>query len=184
VSTTTTLLALLEGGPSHGYTLKQRYDRWFSRKRPLAFGQVYATLGRLQRDGLAQMVDVEAGDGPDRHRYAITPDGSEAVDRWVFGAGDPEVFATSDLYTRVTVALLSGRPADRVLATQREAHLERMRELQQRRRSATGADLLAVTDELAHLDADLTWIEESGQRLETVRTDISGNLKGEADARG
>lgn len=175
VSTSTTLLALLGMEPAHGYTLKLRYDEWFAQKRPLAFGQVYATLGRFERDGLAEMVDVEAGDGPDRRRYQITPEGVTTVDRWVFDAQHPDLFATSTLYARVTVALLSGRPADRVLRGQREAHLDRMRELQRRRRDATGADLLAVTYELTHLDADLRWIEQSGARLDVVRATLEGD---------
>jgi DNA-binding PadR family transcriptional regulator len=174
MSTSTTLLGLLGLEPAHGYTLKQKYDAWFAQKRPLAFGQVYATLGRFERDGLAEVVDVEAGDGPHRRRYRITQEGVTTVDDWVFGAQDPELFATSSLYARVTVALLSGRPADQVLATQREAHLGRMRELQQQRRGTTGAELLAVTYELAHLDADLRWIEQSGARLDRVRADLDG----------
>jgi DNA-binding PadR family transcriptional regulator len=174
VSTSTALLGLLGIEPAHGYTLKHRYDAWFAQRRPLAFGQVYATLGRFERDGLAEVVDVEAGDGPDRRRYRITPEGVTTVDDWVFGAQDPELFATSTLYSRVTVALLSGRPADRVLATQREAHLGRMRDLQQQRRGAVGAELLAVTYELAHLDADLRWIEQSGARLDKIRTELEG----------
>ena len=78
--------------------------------------------------------------------------------------GRPNV-GKSTLYNRVTVALLSGRPPEQVLDRQREAHLSRMRELQARRRTATGADLLSVTYELAHLDADLRWIEDAGRRL-------------------
>jgi DNA-binding PadR family transcriptional regulator len=174
VTTSATLLGLLGIEPAHGYTLKHKYDAWFAQRRPLAFGQVYATLGRFERDGLAEVVDVEAGDGPDRRRYRITPEGVTTVDNWVFGAQDPELFATSTLYARVTVALLSGRSADQVLATQRAAHLERMRDLQQHRRGAAGAELLAVTYELAHLDADLRWIEQSGARLDKVRVDLEG----------
>ncbi len=169
MSTSTTLLALLEPEPTHGYTLKRKYDAWFAQRRPLAFGQVYATLGRLERDGLAEEIAVEAGDGPDRRRYQITPEGVTAVDTWVFSPDDPDEFATSNLCARVTVALLSGRSATDVLETQREAHLARMRDLQQRRREATGSDLLTVTYELAHLDADLQWIEQSGHRLGQIR---------------
>lgn len=169
MSTSTTLLALLEAEPSHGYTLKQKYDAWFAQKRPIAFGQVYATLGRFERDGLAELSEVEPGDGPDRRRYRITTEGVCVVDGWIFDASDPEIFSTSDLCARVTVALVSGRPADRVLDAQREAHLARMRELQKRRRSAAGAELLALTYEIAHLDADLRWIEDSGARIDDVR---------------
>ncbi|WP_129669899.1 PadR family transcriptional regulator [Phytoactinopolyspora endophytica] len=172
MSTSTTLLALLEPGPAYGYTLKQNYDRWFARRRPLAFGQVYSTLARLTKNGLADQMEVAAGHGPDRRLYRITSQGAGVVDDWIFAPESPEVFAASTLHARVTVALLSGRDAGDVLARQREAHLERMRTLQARRRQATGPDLLALTYELAHLDADLRWIEESGARLETVRRQI------------
>src|SRR5580704_10995920 len=48
-----TLLGLLEREPSHGYDLKRDYDTWFGRGKPLPYGQVYATLSRLARDGTA-----------------------------------------------------------------------------------------------------------------------------------
>lgn len=176
--TTNTLLALLEPEPAYGYTLKQKYDTWFAHRRPLAYGQVYATLARLEKRGLAKALEVESGAGPDRRRYRITTDGVTTVENWVYTAREPDEFAASDLYTRVTLALLSGRPAERVLSSQREAHMRRMRELQQRRRSATGADLLAVTYELTHLDADLRWIEQSGNRLGRVLKEIADTKKG------
>ncbi len=189
MSTSTTLLALLEPGPAHGYTLKRSYDRWFAHRRPLAFGQVYATLARLTRDGLADQVEVESGHGPDRRLYRITARGAGVVDEWVTRPQAPELFAASTLHARVTVALLSGRdPAD-VLARQRESHLTRMRALQAQRREATGPDLLAVTYELAHLDADLRWIEDSGARLGAVRQQLESSAldpdtSGDDDARG
>lgn len=160
-----TLLALLEQGPSHGYTLKQRYDETFAQKRPLAFGQVYATLGRFEKNGLARVSEVVAGEGPERRRYRITPEGVGMVDEWVYTPQEPDLFASSTLYNRVAVALLSGRPPEQVLDGQRESHLVRMRELQRRRREVPGADLLALTYEIAHLDADLRWIEDAGRRL-------------------
>ena len=46
-----TLLGLLEREPSHGYDLKRDYDMYFGRGKPLPYGQVYATLARLARDG-------------------------------------------------------------------------------------------------------------------------------------
>jgi DNA-binding PadR family transcriptional regulator len=173
VSTTETLLALLEPEPAYGYTLKQQYDRWFAKRRPLAFGQVYSTLSRLERKGWVALSQVEAGQGPDRRLYEITCDGVTAVDVWVSTPQAPDMFATSSLYARLTVALLSGRNASQVLAGQRASHVGRMRELQKVRRAASGADLLAITYEITHLDADLRWIEESGARLATV-ADVLG----------
>src|SRR2546423_14104921 len=70
-----TLLGLLEREPSHGYDLKRDYDVLFGRGRPLPFGQVYATLARLARDGKVVVGPSEPGAGPDRKRDAITDEG-------------------------------------------------------------------------------------------------------------
>jgi DNA-binding PadR family transcriptional regulator len=163
------LLALLEQEPAHGYTLKQRYDDRFSRTRPLAFGQVYAALSRFETKGWAEVAEVEVVDGPERKRYRITEDGVEAITEWVYTPQQPTEFAMSNLYTRVSVALTSGRSAAEVLDRQRVQHLARMRELTQERKTATAAAQLAITYELAHLDADLRWIEEAGTRLGDLR---------------
>jgi hypothetical protein len=40
-----------------------------------------------------------------------------------------------------------------------------MRALTKRRRTAETAEVLALTFEFNHLDADLRWIEEAGRRL-------------------
>ncbi|CCH71915.1 PadR family transcriptional regulator [Nostocoides australiense] len=110
---------------------------------------MYATLGRLERDGLAELAEVEPGAGPERRLYRITADGVTRVDEWVLTPQPPQEYAASSLHARVTIALLSGRDADRVLADQRALHLVRMRELLQQRRSATGREgrqRLAVHD--------------------------------------
>ena len=70
-----TLLGLLEREPSHGYDLKRDYDAFFGRGKPLPFGQVYATLARLARDGKVVVGEAEPGAGPDRKRYVITEAG-------------------------------------------------------------------------------------------------------------
>ncbi|GAB3196482.1 PadR family transcriptional regulator [Nocardioides hungaricus] len=163
------LLALLEQEPAHGYTLKQRYDDRFSRTRPLAFGQVYAALSRFERNGWAEILDVEVAEGPERKRYRVTPTGVETVDAWVYSPQQPAEFAMSNLCTRVSVALTSGRSAAEVLDRQRTQHLARMRELTRQRADAGPAEQLPITYELAHLDADLRWIEEAGTRLEELR---------------
>ena len=174
MSTSQTLLALLEREPAHGYTLKRRYDERFSRTRPLAFGQVYASLARFEKQGWAQVVDIEAGDGPERKRYRITPEGVTVVDQWVFEPQQPSEFSSSNLFARVSVALMSGRPADEVLARQRATHLDRMRSLNAERATADPAQLLAITYELAHLDADLRWIEDAGARLGEAAHTLTG----------
>ena len=94
------LLGLLENEPSHGYDLKHDYDSLFGRQKPLPFGQVYATLGRLARDGKV-VIEDEAGDGPDRKRYTITPDGVRDVEVWLREPVSPEPHLQTVVFTKV-----------------------------------------------------------------------------------
>ncbi len=167
-----TLLGLLETEPAHGYTLKHRYDLHFARLKPLPFGQVYASLARFERDGLAVVTGTQPGAGPQRTTYAITPEGVTAVEQWISEPEEPTAFAGSVLFTKTVLALLSGRPAAQVLDAQRAVHLTRMRDLTIARRTANPAELLAITYELNHLDADLRWLEEAGQQLSRLATDL------------
>ncbi len=174
MSTSQALLGLLEMHPGHGYSLKQRYDEHFSPARPLAFGQVYAALSRFEKQGLAEVVGVESGGGPDRRRYMITRDGVTAVDTWISRPEPATAYASSTLFAKVSIALMSGRDPHMVLAAQRETHLERMRALTKARRSAGAGEVLALTFELNHLDADLRWIEEAGRRMHDLAREVHG----------
>lgn len=162
------VLGLLEPAPRHGFALKTAYDARFGRGRSLGVGQVYATLSRLQRDGLAELVGVESGEGPERRVYAVTPRGVEELSSWLLTPEPPTAYAQSVLFAKTVLALLSGRPAQEVLAAQRAVHVSRMREV---RRAAQGGDLvsrLAGDHEIAHLDADLKWMELAGKRLDQI----------------
>jgi DNA-binding PadR family transcriptional regulator len=159
------LLGLLEDGPRHGYELKHRFDEHFPGSRPLPFGQIYATLARLRRDGLVDVAAVEAGAGPDRKLYVITPDGVADLERWLDLPSDPPTHARSELFIKIVVALLSGRDPNRILDTQRAVHLVRMREVTERRRTADLVGAMSCDHELFHLEADIKWIEHAGKRL-------------------
>ena len=162
------LLGLLEREPSHGYDLKQEYDTYFGRDRPLPFGQVYATLARLARDGKVVAGSSEPGAGPDRKRYAITDDGVAAVEAWLAEPVEPEPHLQTILFAKVTLSLLLGRPAEHYLDAQRAAHLQRMRELTERRRTVDVIDALLADHGLFHLEADLRWIDLTVARLDQL----------------
>jgi DNA-binding PadR family transcriptional regulator len=165
VSVPLTLLGLLERAPSHGYDLKRDYDAYFGRGKPLPFGQVYATLARLARDGMAVAGPAEPGDGPERKRYAITDDGRVMVGDWLADPAEPEPHLQSVLFAKVVLALMLGRPADRYLDLQRSAHLRRMRELTALKLSGSLVDTLLADYGLFHLEADLRWIDTTSARL-------------------
>jgi DNA-binding PadR family transcriptional regulator len=162
------LLGLLEREPSHGYDLKRDYDAYFGRDRPLPFGQVYATLGRLARDGKVVAGAAEPGAGPDRKSYAITEAGTAEVDAWLREPVPPEPHLQTVLFAKVTLALLLGRRADRYLDAQRAAHLQRMRDLTEMRRDADVVDALLADHGLFHLEADLRWIDVTAARLQSL----------------
>jgi DNA-binding PadR family transcriptional regulator len=160
-----TLLGLLEREPSHGYDLKRDYDAYFGRGKPLPFGQVYATLGRLARDGLVVAGQVEPGAGPDRKRYVITDLGVTEVEAWLTEPVEAEPHLQTVLFVKVVLALMLGRSAERYLDTQRGAHLRRMRELTEVKRTGSLVDALLADHGLFHLEADLRWIDMTAARL-------------------
>jgi DNA-binding PadR family transcriptional regulator len=162
------LLGLLQQGPQHGYELKHRYDEHFPGARPLPFGQVYATLARLHRDGLVDIAAVESGAGPDRKRYVITQTGVSDLERWV-DEPTPAGRVRNELFSRVVVSLISGRDPAAILDRQRAAHLAEMRAVTERRRTADLVGTMACDFELFHLEADVKWIEHAARRLKSAQ---------------
>src|SRR6266581_1492209 len=167
-----TLLGLLEREPSHGYDLKRNYDTYFGRGRPLPFGQVYATLARLARDGKVLPGEAEPGAGPERKRYAITDLGKSEVEAWLSEPIEPEPHLQTVLFVKVVLALMLGRSAQRYLDTQRGAHLQRMRELTELKRTGSTVDALLADHGLFHLEADLRWIELTMARLDALTQSV------------
>lgn len=167
-----TFLGLLESGPRHGYDLKRAYDERFGQDRPLAYGQVYATLSRLLRHGFVTVDGIEPGGGPERKRYAITESGVADVDLWLSQPERPELYLHSTLYAKVVLALLTGRAAAEVLDTQRAEHLSLMRELTRRKAGGDLADQLVCDHALFHLEADLRWLELTTARLDQLRAAV------------
>lgn len=169
VTTSYVLLGLLEDSARHGYDLKLAYDRRFGGAKPLRFGHVYRILAQLTRDGYVVAAGVEPGAGPERKTYAITPSGVTDLERWLAEPEEPQPQLQAVLFTKVTVALMSGRPADEYLDAQRDLHLARMREITAARRAAEPSDALLMDYQLFHIEADLRWIEHAAGRLDTLR---------------
>ncbi|MDH6215761.1 DNA-binding PadR family transcriptional regulator [Streptomyces pseudovenezuelae] len=174
MSTRHILLGLLASGPSHGYDLKRRHDERFPQARPLAYGQVYTTLQRLVRDGLAEVEGTDSDGGPERTKYRWTEEGERELAEWAREIAPPAPFVTNEIFAKVVVSILSGGDADAYLRAQRAAHMERMRELTAVK-TARGADLATVLSAdyaLNHLDADLRWMTTTGVRLTTLIAEV------------
>src|SRR5579863_948026 len=168
MSVSLTLLGLLERGPSHGYDLKRDYDLYFGQGKPVRYSQVYATLSRLARDGKAVAGPVEQGAGPERRRYVITDAGIADVELWLAEPVPPEPDLHSELFAKVVLALMLGRPADTYLDLQRAAHLQRMRDLTELKRGGDALNVLLADHALYRLEADLRWIDHTAARLDLL----------------
>jgi DNA-binding PadR family transcriptional regulator len=166
------LLGLLEREPSHGYDLKRDYDTYFGRGKPLPFGQVYATLARLARDGKVSVGNPEPGAGPERKRYVITEEGVTEVVAWLAEPVEPEPHLQTVLFAKVVLALMTGRSAEDYLDAQRAAHMNRMRELTELRRTGTTVDALLADHGLFHLEADLRWIDLTAARMAALAKQV------------
>lgn len=167
------LLGILGKQPSYGYELKRDYDLMYGKEKPLAFGQVYATLARLLRDKKITTEEaVESSGGPERKRYAITNLGREDLEEWLAAPEKLHPDTQTILFVKVVTAILLDKEPDVYLDAQRAAHVERMRELTAIRRTGDLAQALRADYALFHLEADLRWIDLTSARLQTLVKEI------------
>ncbi len=148
------LLAILELGPCYGYQLRLEFERRTAAPTPLNVGQVYATLDRLERDGL---VVKHAPDDAGHVYYAITDAGREVSRTWLQQPVPPP--ARDELATKLALALtLPGADCASLIAAQRALATESLAQ-HLGREHATLAERL-VTDALAlAAEAELQWLD-------------------------
>ena len=85
-------------------------------------------------------------------------------------APSPQLQAT--MYIKAVLAILKDGDASPYLDNQRQAHIQRMRELTARRRDSNLSDMLLIDHALYHLEADLRWIELTISRLTRLKEEI------------
>jgi DNA-binding PadR family transcriptional regulator len=165
MATADLVLGLLSRGPAHGYDVKRGHDAWFPDSRPLAFGQVYTTLARLERDGLVEVVDKTSGGGPDRTVYSLTSKGRDHLAHWLSDPVPPARGGADEVLRKLVATIRTGGDAAGFLARQRASHLRRIRELQGTPAEDGPASALVREYVVAHLDADLRWLDSALQRI-------------------
>ncbi len=160
------LLALLSEGPKYGLQLREEFEAGTGEVWPLNVGQVYKTLGRLERDGLAES---EGGqDGPQK-RYRITAGGREALAAWLRTPPDLTSPPRDELVMKVLVATrVPGTDAHEVIQAHRLYLLELMQQWTRLKEGEARDDLslaLVVDAELFRLDAVIRWLDTADVRL-------------------
>ena len=172
VDTSLAFLGLVESRPGHGYELKQRYDDLFGSAKQLAFGQVYSTLARLERDGYIEMDSIEEGTGPARKLYRGLPAGRQHVVDWLGRTDEHAAMPRTNLFAKVVIALLLGEDAPGILVRQRRALLDVMREHTRAKQRAPLLDVLAHDHALFRIEADIRWIDLAEARLNELKESL------------
>lgn len=160
------LLGVLAEGPAHGYDLKRAHDERFPAARPLAFGQVYTALAKLERDGLVEVAETLRDGGPERTTYALREEGRSALTDWLAQTEPAGPYSADDLVRKTVTALRLGADAEGFLRRQRMVHLEAMKRLLELQEASDDLAARIVIDHtINHLDADLRWLESAAERV-------------------
>ena len=161
------LLALLSEGPKYGLQLREEFEGGTGEVWPLNVGQVYKTLSRLERDGLAES-DGTGPDGPQK-RFRITPRGAEALAAWLRTPPDLTSPPRDELVMKVLVAArVPGTDAHEVIQAHRMYLVELMQQWTRLKEGEARNDLglaLVVDAELFRLDAVTRWLDAADTRL-------------------
>jgi DNA-binding PadR family transcriptional regulator len=156
------LLVLLTKEPGHGRALHRRLTEALGAAGPaINEGQVYVTLGRLERADLVSVREPEPGARADRKVYEATASGREVAQQWLMDVAWRKV-APVDFHLKIVAAAATGTADPLSLIDAQRRELLRLLGQVQRGGTADGAgsegSLLAEGTSL-RLQADIRWLE-------------------------
>jgi len=161
------LLALLSEGPKYGFQLRQEFESSTGDVWPLNVGQVYTTLDRLERDGLAEVDDVDVDER--QRNYRITDQGLEELSQWLRTPPDLAQPPRDELVIKILVASrLRDVDVYDVIQVHRRYLVQLMQQWTRLKEDEANLDVafaLAVDAELFRLDAVVRWLDAADGRL-------------------
>jgi DNA-binding PadR family transcriptional regulator len=175
VSVRHALLALLSEGPKYGLQLREEFEARTGEVWPLNVGQVYTTLQRLERDGLAES-DGSDTEGPQR-RFRITQAGREELAGWLRTPPDMTSPPRDELVIKILVALrVPGTDVPEVIQAHRRYLVQLMQQWTRIKEAAAESDIslaLAVDAELFRLDSVIRWLDSADGRIRRATADAA-----------
>ncbi|HSZ48829.1 MAG TPA: PadR family transcriptional regulator [Streptosporangiaceae bacterium] len=156
------VLAMLAKEPSQGFQLRARLDDALG---PLSeavnAGQIYVTLGRLEKAGFVALEEAAGSADRDRKVYVLTAAGQERVSEWLAEVSWPKP-DLAEFHLKLIAAASAGL-ADPIgiVDAQRRELLRRLRDAQRAEiAEPEGSDAALLLDGIVRrLQADLQWLE-------------------------
>jgi len=173
------LLGLLARRPCHGYDLKNALEQALGGNWEINFGQIYTTLGRLERDGLVTS-RVDAQDGRGKKTYTLTAQGRSELDTWLGRPVEKTDTLRDEFFVKLIVRHLAGYgDVLTLIANQRQAYLQQLRDLRTLAAEAKDDPFVSLLIEgaMLHLQADLQWLDLCDERLEEIDSQAGGKVQ-------
>jgi len=167
------MLALLSEGPKYGLQLRAEFEDRTGEVWPLNVGQVYTTLQRLERDGLAES-EGNGEEGPQK-AFRITSEGERELAGWLRTPPDLSSPPRDELVMKVLVAVrVPGTDPHEVIQAHRRYLVQLMQQWTRIKDNEASGDVglaLAVDAELFRLDSVVRWLDVADARLKTAAAD-------------
>lgn len=167
------LLAMLDDRPMYGLEMKYEFEERTGGVWPLNVGQVYTTLGRLERDGLIDLDHEEAGNKV----YAITEDGRGRLTQWFDEPLGRETPSRDELVIKLLVAVAKNSiDVSSVVQTERRSLLEQLQ--QYTRLKADTPDrgdlewLILLDSLIFKAEAQVRWLDACEARIARHAGDV------------
>ena len=195
-TTSYVILGLLTFREMSGYDLKQLINKsithfyWSPAK-----SQIYGELRRLESHGLVTMREVPQTLRPDKRLYRITPQGTEAIMKWLEHSGvEPDSYKSALLLKvffghMVSLEALIGLLEERRKQVERDLNAcEKKAEELKAQIAGPGAEedllfpLLTVQRSIVLNQTDIVWIDETLVELRQRQTQASAKRKRRAPA--
>jgi DNA-binding PadR family transcriptional regulator len=155
------VLAMLAKEPSQGYQLRARMnDALGPLGEALNAGQIYVTLGRLEKAGLVALDEAAGPADPERKVYVLTAGGQERVAEWLSETSWPKP-DLAEFHLKLVAAAAAGL-ADpiSIVDAQRRELLRRLRDAERAAMAVPdGSDAALLLEGIVlRLQADLRWL--------------------------
>ena len=154
------ILALLRDRPGYGYQLRAAFEESTGSAWPVNIGQIYTTLGRLERDGLV----AKTGEDAEGHVvYEITESGAAELSSWferpITAADRPRDELAMKLALAVTVP---GVDVEALVQRQRTYAQSTLQELTRHKVRASAPHLawsLVLEAQIFQAEAEIRWLD-------------------------